>query len=152
MTKRRTLAGGICLLGIVGLCFAICADTGKKTPAPRPEPLVDPECSVVDIVTLDNRVLDVQPRDVFYLTASGPIGKTGVSVDLGNGEYGIVVRTGSRVPVAYYAPGKYGRFRVCGGIFDYSEREVPPFRGCQQPRRGAFKAPTRRGCWQPRRT
>jgi hypothetical protein len=107
MSKTGTLVSGISLLGFLGLCFVIHADTGKKGPSASQEPLVDPECSVVDIVTLDNRVIDVQPGDVFYLTASGPTGEKGVTVDLDDGSYGVVVRTGSRVPVAYYAPGVY---------------------------------------------
>jgi hypothetical protein len=38
------------------------------------------------------------------------------------------------------------RFRVCGGIFDSAVCSVSLLWGCQQPRRGAFMAPTRRGC------
>lgn len=101
MNIAKLVWGGVCLIGLGLPCGVIAVDQ------PIRQELVDPECSVVDIVTLEGRIIDVQPGDIFYLTASGPEGDRGVTVDLDNGEYGMVVHTGDRLPVGYFNPGHY---------------------------------------------
>ncbi len=67
---------------------------------------LDPKCYTIDIVT-GQRLVDVQAGDGFYLGVSGPEGAKGVTVNLGDGAGGKILRTGNRLLACYQTAGTY---------------------------------------------